>query len=194
MTTTLNVNQKTRTVEFTDREGFILGETYDPAIISGVSGCDLTSLCIYFYDPVSGTLLSGAFNDPLVPESQEITKQLDRFSCSFNFLSSDCVNLFAGSQEDKDIVVVVRDANLVYCKALVPLKYVPNVTAGDPPDIPTLVAAFAAHNLDPDAHPPLVACSQIPDLRLNAADDNLTFAQLVTNFNALVLALRTPRS
>lgn len=194
MTTTISINQRSRTAEFVDRQAFVLGETLDPLAIRGILGADIASLAIFVYKPSDGTLLAGSFNDLLAPESREITKVLDQYITSLNFLSADCVNLFSDSHEDQDVMLVVRDAYIVFCKCLVPMRFVPNVVAGPAPGLPTLEAAFASHNLAPDAHLPLVACAQIPDLSLNALDDNLTFSQLVTNFNALITALRTPRT
>lgn len=193
MTTTLQIHQKSRSVEFVDRDQFCLGESYDPLILANVLGADLSSLCIFFYSS-TGTLLAGSFNIGGEGGTAEIIKVLDRYHAStVNFLSQGCIDLFASSTDDQPITMIVRDESLIYCKATVMLKYAPNIVAGPAPEGTALTAAFAAHNIDPDSHLGLVACSQIPDLTLNALDDNITFEQLLTNYNLLVVALRTSR-
>lgn len=192
MTTTIQIHPLERTCEFIDRRGFVLGETYDPLVIGGISGCDLASLAIYLYDPSTGVVLAGAFN---VVETTPIAKNLDRYQAEVNFLSQSLVDFFGATPpETKNAMLVIRDSDIVYCKCLVPVIYVPGVNAGPEPEVPALAFAIETHNVDPDAHVALVACSQIPDLSLNALDDTLTFSSLLTNFNLLVAALRTPRT
>jgi hypothetical protein len=198
MTTTFHINTHERTVEFTDRRGFVLGETYSPAIVSGIQGCELGSLAVFFYNPDTGGLLAGCFN---VVGSTPITKVLDRYHMSFNFLSQSCIDLFAIPVGETvppsaaEVMMIVRDANLVYCRQIVPLFYATVLNAGPEPELPALTAAIAAHNIDPDAHLNLISKADVAGvIKFNLLDDSASFTDLCTVVNNLIDALQAPRA
>jgi hypothetical protein len=62
-------------------------------------------------------------------------------------------------------------------------------------DNPAMEAAIAAHSLDLDAHPALIAKADVANVQKFLVDsDNATFADLCSLFNALVDALQAPRA
>jgi hypothetical protein len=193
ISTTFHIDSRERTVSFVDRRNFVLGETYAPAILSGIVGADLASLAVFFYDPLTFVLLAGAFN---VPGSTPITKDVDRYVTEFNFLSPECVALFSNSAPaEKEMVMVVRDQNLVFAKQVVLLSYTNIVSAGPSPELPALSAAIQVHSLDLSAHPGLISKLDVGSVqKFDLSDDSASFSTLCTLFNNLVAALQAPRA
>jgi hypothetical protein len=193
LSTTLEVNQLERAVSFVDRRSFVLGETYNPILISGILGADLPSLAIFLYAPDTGTLLAGSFN---VTGSTPITKTLDRYSTTINFLSANCITFFGATPpETKDAWLIIRDENLVFCKQLVPIRYAPVLNAAPEPELPAISAAIAEHNNDPDAHLNLISKADVAGIiKFNLLDDSANFTDLCTVVNNLIDALQAPRA
>jgi hypothetical protein len=93
------------------------------------------------------------------------------------------------------MVMVVRDASLIFVRQSVTLTYAAILNAGPSPEYPAMEAAIAAHSLDLDAHPALIAKADVANVQKFLVDsDNATFADLCSLFNALVDALQAPRA
>ena len=187
-TETLVVCNKTRTVSFTGRDGFVFGEDYNPISVAGIPGADPASLRLFIYDS-TGLLLCWASLS---------TADMGVYSGRFTVSSQPLIDLFAANKTDSRLMLCIRDNTTVYVRQPAEILYAPVTGTLPVPVVPDpFQETVEQHNQETNelAHLNLVAVSQIADITpLDPISGAFTLMEIYTKFKELLTALKNQRS
>lgn len=187
-TETLVVCNKTRTVSFTGRDGFVFGEDYNPISVAGIPGADPASLRLFIYDS-TGLLLCGASLS---------TADLGVYSGRFIVSSQALIDLFAANKTDSRLMLCIKDNTTVYVRQPAEILYAPVAGTLPAPVVPDpYLETVEQHNRTDNelAHLNLVAVSQLSGITLLDPDTGaFTLMEAYTKINEILTALQTQRS